>query len=131
MRITIKDNLPGHCGSITHDADIEPIRLELTADDKANIANMAQDKTDSILFFPDDWTLEQSRNHFSSMKVNSGGLPESRCREVISAIEMGSLDAAVAMLKEGIPENTSLPADYKQRLESEGTQPQAGQEPVT
>ncbi len=127
MKVSVKDSRPGHIGSMIHDPDREPIRLHLTKQDRENIAKM-EDSCHSILFFPDTWTPDQARFYLGETMENRIGLPASRIHDIIRAIDSGSLESARVMLLEGIPENTSLPVEYKRVMDAPFYPPASGQE---
>ncbi len=62
MRVTIKDTMPGHIGSVTHDANVEPIILHLSAKDKENIAAMPAD-AHTMLVYPESMSQQQAMDH--------------------------------------------------------------------
>lgn len=93
MRVTLKDTEPGRCGSVTRDANIEPIVLHLSAKDRECIAAMAPDAT-RIVFYPEDLTVEQASAYLEDARPN----PPEKAKG----------------------ENPHIPAEYRERLENMG-----------
>jgi hypothetical protein len=110
MRVTLRDNNPGHIGVLVHDAEIEPMRLHFDKADLKNIAAMPEG-FDTLTCYPDGWTKEECEAHFNNRTPNppAPGLDPARILSVIEAIKTGSLDAAEAMLREGLPKDLNQP----------------------
>lgn len=111
MRITIKDHLPGHCGSVTHDAEIEPIVLHLSAKDRENIAAMHPEAT-RIIAFPEGMTQEEAVALLQDETPVPWevGLSPARADQALKAIQAGSLDEAIAILQSACPPHSLPPA---------------------